>query len=116
MYVCMYVCVYVCMYVYLCVLCAVYAFDVCKDVCMYVYLCVLCAVYAFDVCKGVDAHDMQHFQNAIICGFRCVCFCVEVCVIFARVYSFAWQKHNLMRVALQTSNLTREILFFACTM
>ena len=34
-------------------------------VCMYVSLWMICAVYAFAVCKGVEAHDMQHFENVI---------------------------------------------------
>ena len=61
---------------------------------------------------------MYVFVRVFVCVFvsLCVCVCVKVCVIFVCVYLSAWQKHDVIRVALETRHLKREILFLACTM
>ena len=62
--------------------------------------------------------------ETFICGFRCVCvfvivrvfacvctiLCMCVCVMFVCVYLCAWQKHDMIRVALETSRLKRDLV------
>ena len=107
-------------------------------VCMCVCLCVLCAVvYACAMCVGGRsswhnaAFSKCHSKPLIVCGFRCVCVCVVcvclhvcawacvcvcVCVLKCVLSLCAWQKHDMIRVPLETIHLKWEILFLTCTM
>ena len=91
-----------------------------------------CAVvYAFAVCKRLETHDiMQHFQHIIqeifnylrffgVYVFACTrvreLVCLGLCYLCC-VYLCGWEKYYMIRAALGTSHLKREILFLTCNM
>ena len=96
--------------------------------CVCVCVCVCAAVYVFVVCAygGRSTWQMQHFQHVIqnlklsaVSGVynMCLRYCVRVFACGCSLcHVCAWQKHDMIRAALETSNLKREILFHACFM